>query len=405
MFIAVIGAASCLVGCSKKPTEPTESLPIPPAIARVHPEPRATGVRYQTDIWAEMAEPLDPTTVNEASVFLKLDTGRIPIDVAWGAASRRIIITPREPLALRRTHTVELSSAIRSEAGHPLEPYFWQFTTLSLRSLVTPRPPTGAVGVSPFAPLAWDSTESAAGQIRYSVWFGADSQSVSSRGQAPALVSPRALMLPASKWGPNRSIWWAVSVENLSTGEVEHGPAWFFETVSSGTPVDSVIVPALQWGQASNFGGSVFQSCFGSRLSASASSVSAIDWDFVAAGSGRVLADAALVLASGSGNLSAQTFTLWATVDPWSACAVDYPGPPYRDLFVGSLATGEVLSSNRLRYRSDLLTSHVQARIEGFRTPGYLLASTGEFTFGAPGTTTAAPPVLMLKYYVIGGAK
>jgi hypothetical protein len=124
-----------------------------------------------------------------------------------------------------------------------------------------------------------------------------------------------------------------------------------------------------------------------------------MDWNLNVLPYGAVLLDAALTLtAVGSPDLSSNLFRLWGTSSPWSACSMGFPGPPFVDQPTGALSTGVPLSGGRLRYRSDLLSAHLQARLDGLPLQGYIFQSTSQATFWAPPGST--PPVLMVQYLV-----
>ena len=181
-------ARSLVAGCA--PEDPTAPAPPPvlgPPVEAVFPAARSAGVFYDTDIWVRFLEPLDPATINERTVFLKLDTVRNPVALSYDVATRTIRLTPQAQLALLRTYTVELTPGVRTAAGAQLaQTYFWQFTTNGLRRLENPFPESGSAGASPFGLLRWGGTESSAGTIRYDVFVGADSARIAARG-VPAL--------------------------------------------------------------------------------------------------------------------------------------------------------------------------------------------------------------------------
>lgn len=149
-------------GCShhEKTTAPAAKLP--PSVEAVEPVARAQRVWYDTEIWAQFKEPLDPATVTAATVFLKIDTRRISCRVSYDAATRRIRIVPAAALTLSETYTVELRPGLMTADGGTFdEVWFWQFTVFGLRRLEAPKPDSGATGQPPLATLGWGAARAA----------------------------------------------------------------------------------------------------------------------------------------------------------------------------------------------------------------------------------------------------
>ena len=116
----VMGLVLAVASCSPakhSPLAPTSELP--PSVTEVSPPARSVNVWYDTPIWADFAEALDPATVSEKNVFLKLDTHRLQVAVRYDVPTRRITITPLESVPLLRTLTVELTPRIATDNGTP----------------------------------------------------------------------------------------------------------------------------------------------------------------------------------------------------------------------------------------------------------------------------------------------
>ena len=249
LFALVLCGAFAAPGCSKKSVSlvapPVES----PVVDATFPPARAERVSYDTGIWIQFREPLDLATVNTANLFFKLDTRRFPISLQWDGAANRLRIVPQVPLELRRTYTVEITNRVRTVSGRIVgDPFFWQFTTNSLRRLAASIPSDGATWESPFAMIGWDSTETAAGAVEYSIWSGQDSQAVAARTGLPAAVSTRGFWIPRARWASGAPTFWNVRAENLETGETDEGPTWRFDVVPADTPVDTVTLYIADWG-------------------------------------------------------------------------------------------------------------------------------------------------------------
>ena len=113
-----VGLALLLMGCGHRAAT-APAAPPPPALVATHPQARATRVPYDTSIWARFQEPLDPASVGPTTVFLKIDTRRIPVAVSLDDSGRRVVLEPTQPLALRSTHTVLFTTGVRTALGAP----------------------------------------------------------------------------------------------------------------------------------------------------------------------------------------------------------------------------------------------------------------------------------------------
>ena len=95
-----------IAGCSEETAAPLAPAPLPPEIVEVYPPPRSTAIPYETTIWFRFKTPIVPTSVNPQTVFLKIDTKRIPVNVSFSDSNRVVTLRPLSDLELRRTHTV-----------------------------------------------------------------------------------------------------------------------------------------------------------------------------------------------------------------------------------------------------------------------------------------------------------
>jgi Bacterial Ig-like domain len=406
LTVAVAMLAVVTGSCAKKDSPTAPPTPMPPTVQAVHPAARSVDVPVETAIWAQFDVALDPATVDAAHVLLTRDTRRIPIAVSWDPATRRVLITPQAPLELLRTHTVTFSDGLRAADGATLGgEFFWQFTTSSVRAPARPFPPTGSTFESPFVRLSWDATESTAGAARYTIYVSPDSAAVATRAVPPLAVLNTAVYLPNQPWSLGTKLCWAVDAENMSTQEASAGPVWRFETLPQGTPVDSMVVPAVQWGSARRISGLPdLVSCFGQSFSVGNNYNGAIDWNLDALGADVRLADVSLLMSpsSSSTSLTGRVETIYGTTDAWEACGIVPAGPPYPDQTFGALATGVPTAASRLLFASVRLTAHVEARIRGAALTGYTLDDfSGNFTYASPSATDSnRRPLLIISYFI-----
>src|SRR5947208_13779575 len=87
--------AVTLQACSTRHvTGPPLAVPTPPEIVAVYPMPRASRVPYDIQPTIRFQDSLDSTTVNTRTVFLKLDTRRIPVSIMLTDSAHVILIRP-----------------------------------------------------------------------------------------------------------------------------------------------------------------------------------------------------------------------------------------------------------------------------------------------------------------------
>jgi len=388
--------ASCGRGEKIPIAPPREDLS--PLIEAVYPGARSTGVLYDTGIWVRFADPLGPSSVNERTVFLKLDTVRIPVTITYDAATRTIRLAPRAALALRRTFTVEVSPGVATAEGRPLgRTYSWQFTTNGVRRPGDPIPASGTRDESPFALLQWTPTEPSAGTIAYEVYVGADSSAVAAKSAGLMHTRSQAYLLPPARWGLGARLHWSVTAVNRSTGERLEGPLWRFETLPAGFPVDSLDVPAADWGYYRHFTRQVICDAF-TIVSGGANYNNGIHWTLRQNAGGLKLAGARLTVnATATGDLAPRRPAIHPVLEPWAPCTYSFDTPK---VDTGTeLARGVQLGSSRqLRYESDAFTAHLEANGRYGVVHGYSFQSASTLEYIAPGYGSLGP-VLRLYYY------
>lgn len=392
-------------GCGARHTPQAPAVALPPQVIAVFPPPRATGVLYDIPLlWAQFATPLDSSTVSARTVYLKLDDVRLPVAVRYDAATRRILVTPLVPLALRSVYTVEISPRVATTDGQTLvQTWFWQFTTNSLQRPKLPLPVSGTTGESPFVTLLWAG--GSPDGTRYVIYAGTDSARVAARADSSLGTSVGlSRWLPRTRWTEGGRTWWSVRATNLVTGEQIDGPVWHFDALGPGlTPVDSVALGPSEWGwqlSTSN------RSCFGAELVTSQLNVLRFGQTPLLGTSVR-LAGMRLVLASsptspvvvdhdvsvyGLAGTYPPCGTLWNTV------------PPTADGAFGALASNERGPGNLQFIESDGFTAHYEdVQRRGYL--GYVLVARPQYRFIMQnGSPNGPAPQLIVRYYVPGAA-
>lgn len=405
--LEALGAALLLAlvaGCSQNErpvlAPPADLAPpdnLSPQIEAVFPEARSTGVLYDTDIWVRFVEPLDPATVSERTVFFKLDTVRLPVTLTYDGATRTIRLAPRGQLALLRTYTVEITTGVETADQQPLsQTSFWQFKTNGLRRLVNPIPAERTTGESPFALLQWGRTEAAAGSIVYDVYSGADSAAVAARGARPIQSSAQPFLIPLKPWGFGARVYWAVTAVNRTSSERLDGPVWSFETLPPGIPVDSLVVPAGEWGYYDIALQRLF--CLTGFISAGTGYNNGIHWLLRETAAGLKLAGARVtVYATGVTISPAAKPVIHPVNEPWAPCSYS----PYIPKVVNTkLADGvRVGTSQFLMFESDAFTAYLEAGARYDVVYGFSFRANQGITYLSPENFVG--PRLVLYYYRI----
>ena len=388
-------AAGC-GGESKPPLAPVDETPpgnLPPPIETVYPAARSTGVIYDTDIWVRFSEALDPASVNEHTVFFKLDTVRYPVTLTYDAASRTIRVAPGVRLALLRTYTVEITSGVRTASGQALTPGFWQFRTNGLRRLENPVPAPGTNDESPFTYLGWDETEPAAGAVSYKVYAGTDSAAVAARGTPISNVAVGSI-IPSQPWGFSTRLYWTVTALNQTSNERLDSPVWSFTTLPAGLPIDSVVVSATEWGQYDRTLN--MMTCLGEFIFAGTRYNGGIHWPQREIVPGLKLARARIRMYGVSANPLTGAPSIYAVKDAWASCSYTTFVPSAEGVKLADAF--RIGLSPYIAFESDPLTARIEAVGRGGPVYGFSLRASATVSFPSPIYGTDGP-LLTLYYY------
>ena len=396
MLSVLLVVGTLVGGCGKKnSTGPALEDHLPPSVVSTFPAARSTGVPFDTPIWARFREPLDSATVSATTVFLKIDTRRIPATITLEDSARTIVIHPIGPLELRRTHTIEISPRVRAAEGATLDrTYFWQFTTISVRRPSNPEPASGASFESPVAPLFWDETEVGAGPVEYRLYHGADSAQVEAEAIAPIILSGAAL-LPTTTWARGTSVFWKVRARNQETGEEAAGFVWRFDVA----PVDAVLDSFLVFPRDAGYWDEQFRVWRCPGLLSGSRYGGLVRFDLNSIDSTLVLADAQVRIYTATivtFNHNAQLFMLLNSQAP---CDARFPGFP--PVPTSPLAAGTRDALGYVNFSSAPLAAQVQARIRRHREfNDYSLRSALNITY----QTTFPASGIHIYYLRPGGA-
>jgi hypothetical protein len=124
----------------------------PPTVDAFTPSSGEANVLVGSNVVVTFSEPLDPATVNAATLQLRtLGGSAVPAAVAWHAPTASATLDPTSPLAFFTTYVVTVAggpSGVKDLAGNPLAAdATWQFTTEAnfVSASIWPGPVTPAV--------------------------------------------------------------------------------------------------------------------------------------------------------------------------------------------------------------------------------------------------------------------
>lgn len=325
---AALVLATLITGCSKEaPVAPP--TPIAPKVVTVQPPARSAGYAYDGQIWALFDRPLDPTSIDTTTVFLKKDTQRMACAVSYEPVSRRIVVVPRTSLSLNTTYTVMVTSLVRAKDGTPLpQDYLWQFATSSIRRPVYLSPAPGEIA-SPVTMLRWSSADAAPGSLVFDVFAGLDSNAVAARTMPAVARTTNSFHLPRAYWPAGQRTYWAVTTTNTATGEQIISPPVGFDVLPSGTPTHAVSGQAIEWGGIQT--GRTTQFCSQNYVPVGTGYSNAVRFDLDPGRMGIRVKSASLVMTAATNAYLTSSVSAWYCTPTWFPCSMVYGGSPFLD--------------------------------------------------------------------------
>jgi hypothetical protein len=102
----------------------------PPTVVATTPLAGELNVQVTTAITATFSEPMDASTLNNATVRLDNSTGSITGAVTYDSVTRTVTFDPEHDLEYNETHTATITAGVRDLAGNYLSSAVaWNFTT------------------------------------------------------------------------------------------------------------------------------------------------------------------------------------------------------------------------------------------------------------------------------------
>ncbi len=398
-LLVLLLSLAALTSCGQHATEPTPTPTAAPAsLVATQPPARSTGVLYDTDIWGQFDQPLDPRTVSTQSVFLKLDGQRIACTIGYEAITRRVTLRPTPTLELQRTYTVEFTPSVHTAVGVSLPPsVFFQFTTNSLRRVAYDFP-ARTTPEGPLVALGWAGSQGPKDNLFYEVYAGVDSLEVERRVAPYLQRSVFTRLLPATAWPRGSRVYWAITSDNLLTHERLDNPVASFEVMGDTAPLDSVVVRLRDHG-SNQISPRALQYCTSASLPSGPNYNAAVHWSLslIPAGARVVSVSVRLVAQDAyAGGYARQQPTLWLAQNDWTACAVFAPGPPWNELS-GFLSGAVPVDQVQVSFSADRLGAYFEAQARQ-RTFLYgMLLRTQENTFYHSSASTF-PPTAVIRF-------
>src|SRR5206468_4314016 len=129
-------------------------------------------------------------------------------------------------------------------------------------------------------------TPASAGSVVYDVYLGTDSATIAARAAPPATRITRAFYVPESRWEPGSAPYWSITAINLDSGDTLTSPVWGFQVVPVGAAIDSVSIPANDWGYYQKSNRQTF--CFESSVRTGSQYACRVGWTPASLGSRRL---------------------------------------------------------------------------------------------------------------------
>lgn len=138
-----------------------------PTVTYVAPASGITSAVINATVYAMFSEPVDPATVDSASVTLTGPTGAVAGTVSLSTSGTSVTFTPSAALPYSSSHTAALTTAIKDLAGNPLAAtVVWSFQTTAnplvdalAPYVMTITPYNQAVNVNPMIAVTVDFNE------------------------------------------------------------------------------------------------------------------------------------------------------------------------------------------------------------------------------------------------------
>lgn len=208
----------------------------PPTIVATVPRDRATDVSTNTSIRIVFSEPIDPSSINKETFFVR---GGTTGTYSYDELSRTATFLPSPPLPPSTATVVTVTKGVRDRAGNSLtDDLTWSFITASVSDQTAPR----IIAKTP-AENAADVTANS----NISVTFDEDIDPISLQNNF-ALTDPSGAAVPAGlsydvgsrtavldprsdlQFGTTYQVWVKKGVKDLSGNATSADTSWFFTT-------------------------------------------------------------------------------------------------------------------------------------------------------------------------------
>jgi len=208
----------------------------------------------------------------------------------------------------------------------------------------------------------------------------ARSSAIAARSPVPVRSGPEPYLVPARPWALGARLYWAVSATNQTTGERLDGPVWSFETLPPGLPVDSLVVPAPEWGYYQRTAN--LTTCHGEYLYAGASYNDGVHWSLRETAAGLKLAGARIRVYGIANNPVSGQPGIYPVREPWASCAYSATIPKVENSKLADAV--RIGLSPYAIFESDALTAHLEAGARYSFVSGFSLRAGQNVGFLSP---------------------
>jgi hypothetical protein len=117
---------------------------VAPLVTSTSPAANATNVPLDASIAVDFSEAVDPVSISDADVQLRIAGAPVPVQRTLSADGRRLTVRPQLSLQGKSLYTLTLTSGIRDVSGNGLLPFApLSFTTFDPSK--PPQPPAGQI--------------------------------------------------------------------------------------------------------------------------------------------------------------------------------------------------------------------------------------------------------------------
>jgi hypothetical protein len=217
---------------------------------------------------------------------------------------------------------------------------------------------------------------------------------VAAHGASLISLGSNPFLLPSRPWTLGARVYWAVSAENRTSGDTIEGPVWSFATLPPGLPVDSLIVPAPEWGYYDFV--SSQKTCLGGFLFMGGGYSDGIHWSLQENAANLKLAGARIRMYGVANNPLSGQPAVYPVRVPWASCTYSATVPIVENTKLADAV--RIGFTPYVMFESDALTAWVEAGARYGLLYGCSFRAGARVSFLSP-LYAGDGPLLTLYYY------